>query len=261
MKIYTYYNECPTPHLKPDHQKDLINLWKDNWSRNGFTPIVLHQQHAESHEFFETFDSELKNLHKIITGKELKTYGMSCYHRWLAYATRTEEHFYVSDYDVLNVNLKHSKIKPGVHFYDGYCPSFASGAPHEFLSLCKSIIEVSHARIDYLKHNTDHYHDQEVFFYNFCPKHNKNCEQLQKKHNLTFIKRPEVSPFYDPVLNKFFRPHNGSINYVKNNYDVTVAHIAHYNSGIVRDKYPQFNDINNTRLHIMKTLNRLYNTE
>ncbi|NCV54231.1 MAG: hypothetical protein EBW59_05550, partial [Betaproteobacteria bacterium] len=51
--------------------------------------------------------SEMRRIYNEITGKQINAYGMSCWFRWLAYATQADEKFYVSDYDAININFSH----------------------------------------------------------------------------------------------------------------------------------------------------------
>ena len=141
MKIYTYYED-----IKFLRQDDLINLWKISWLKNGFEPIVLGREDAESHPFYSTFVKKLNEINKTMLGCNMKPYCLSCFLRWLAYASQKEESFYVSDYDVINTGVSLNEISQPVtnrvHFMDGNCPCFASGNPAVFELLCKDFIEV-----------------------------------------------------------------------------------------------------------------------
>jgi hypothetical protein len=158
MKIYTYYQN-----INHSSQNELIDLWKISWSRQGYEPIVLNLQDAKKHSYFDTLNSEMRKIFKEITNKEISDYGMSCWFRWLAYATQEDEKFYVSDYDAINVNFPITEPSNTLHLMDFACPFLASGTPIQFENLCKAFVEVSNERIDILKQQTDHYHDQEFF--------------------------------------------------------------------------------------------------
>jgi len=233
MKIYTYYQNINHP-----LQNELIDLWKISWSRQGYEPIVLNLHDAKKHSYFETLNSEMRRIFKEITNKEIGDYGMSCWFRWLAYATQEEdEKFYVSDYDAINVNFPIKEPNEKLHLMDKDCPFLASGTPTQFENLCKAFVDVSNERIDILKQQTDHYHDQEFFQYNFLPHTNDSAEELRNKYEILITReRREIGGFYDPISKTVFSgPRLDPINI----QDYKVAHIAHYNVRLILDKYPE----------------------
>jgi len=179
MKIYTYYQN-----IDFSAQQELIDLWKLSWSRQGYEPIVLNLQDAKRHPYFDTLNTEMCRIFNEITGKQITDYGMSCWFRWLAYATQADEKFYVSDYDAINVNFPITEPKDKLHLMDFACPFLASGTPKQFENLCKKFVEVSNQRIEILKQQTNRYHDQEFFIYNFTSQHNDSAEDLRNKHNI-----------------------------------------------------------------------------
>ena len=42
MKIYTYYEEINFP-----QQKEMLELWRESWSKMGFETIVLGEEDAK----------------------------------------------------------------------------------------------------------------------------------------------------------------------------------------------------------------------
>ena len=165
MKIYTYYQ----PIDRFLYQDQLIALWQKSWKKQGFEPIVLSLEDAQKHSFYQTYIQELKNLHLQIQKQQLTEYGLSCYNRWLAYATQEKEPFLVSDYDVINLNLKPESITiiDQIHFMDRWCPCLVSGTPEQFQEFCKDIISLTKSNISKLQTINMHwYHDQE-FVLNF----------------------------------------------------------------------------------------------
>ena len=183
MKIYTYYQDINFVSVHGD-QQELIDLWKISWSRQGYEPIVLNLEDAKKHSFFETLNSEMRRIFKEITNKEIDDYGMNCWFRWLAYATQKDEKFYVSDYDAINVNFPITEASNQLHFMGGACPFLASGTPKQFENLCNKFIEVTKERMEILKQQANHYHDQEFLLYNFCPNWNDSCYQLRNQHDI-----------------------------------------------------------------------------
>ena len=179
MKIYTYYQD-----INFSNQRELIDLWKISWSRHGYEPIVLNLEDAKKHPYFETLNSEIRRIFKEITGKQINDYGMSCWFRWLAYANQKEEVFYVSDYDAINLNFPTTEPSNKLHLMDDWVPFLASGTPNQFENLCKAFVEVSNQRVDILKKDAAHYHDQEFFYYNLMPKQNDMAGELRNKYNI-----------------------------------------------------------------------------
>lgn len=170
MKIYTYYAQ-----IAFDNQSELIDLWNRSWSNQGFEPTVLSLNHAKSHPFFDEYDQRLKAVYKYIKGKDISPYEISCYHRWLAYASlNIDEEFYVSDYDLINIKYNLATPQKGLNLLNGLCPVFASGNSENFLNFCKFFVEISETRKALLKDNiilatgkpSPSYHDQDALVNN-----------------------------------------------------------------------------------------------
>ena len=249
MKIYTYYQD-----INHSSQNELIDLWKISWSRQGYEPIVLNLEDAKKHSYFETLNTEMCRIFKEITNKEIGDYGMSCWFRWLAYATQEDEKFYVSDYDAINVNFHIEEPEDKLHLMDYACPFLASGTPKQFENLCKAFVEVSNERIDILKSQADHYHDQEFFQYNFMPQKNDSAEGLRNEHDILMTRnRHELGGYIDPVENKILAGPN--IGYIENQ-KYGVVHVSHHNIGILQEKYAKYKkqDASQLRIDLIKNL-------
>jgi hypothetical protein len=249
VKIYTYYQD-----INHSSQQELIDLWKISWSRQGYDPIVLNSEDAKKHFYYETLNSEMRRIFKEITNQEIGKYGMSCWFRWLAYATQKEEKFYVSDYDAINVNFPLTEPSNKLHLMDADCPFLASGTPKQFENLCKAFVAVSNERIEILKQQAHHYHDQEFFQYNFTAQQNDSYKQLQNKHNILMTRdRSEFAGYIDPVKNKISAGPN--IGYIENN-NHKVVHVSHENIRILQKKYKTHKnlDANQLRIDLIKNL-------
>ena len=230
MKIYTYYQN-----INHDKQPELIDLWKISWSRQGYEPIVLNLEDAKRHPYFDTLNTEMRRIFKEITNKEISDYGMSCWFRWLAYATQADEKFYVSDYDAINANFPITEPNDKLHLMDFDCPFLGSGTPTQFENLCKAFVNVSNQRIEILKQQTDHYHDQEFFMYNFMPNFNDSAKDLRNEHGILMTRnRYKIGGYVDPVENKILAGPN--IGYIENQ-KYGVVHVSHENIGILQKKY------------------------
>ena len=243
MKIYTYYQN-----INHDRQPELIDLWKISWSRQGYEPIVLNLQDAKRHSYFETLNTEMRRIFKEITNKQINDYGMSCWFRWLAYATQTEEKFYVSDYDAINVNFPITEPNDKLHLMDDDCPFLASGTPKEFENLCKAFVEVSNERMETLQQQANHYHDQEFFQDNFMPQNNEFAEDLRNEHDILMTRnRHEIGGYIDPVENKIITgPNIGRVE----NEKYGVVHVSHNSIKILQKKYAQYKKQNASQLRV-----------
>lgn len=243
MKIYTYYQD-----IKHPHQSKLIELWKTSWSRNGYTPVVLNIDAAKTHPFFEEFGAKMREIFHEITGKHISNYGMSCWYRWLAYATQEEEKCYVSDYDVINACFPVIEPRDKMHLMDSACPCFASGTPSQFEALCKVFIEVSASRMKILKQTAGHYHDQEFFQYNFLNS-NPDWEEYQNKYNIILSRnRHKRCGQYDLKTGKV-RVNNHTLCDAEN-YEV--FHISHVCAGNNLQPYKRADAPNHTQLNEMR---------
>jgi len=194
MKIYTYYQE-----IAHEKQHELIDLWKTSWSRQGYEPIILNLEDAKKHPYFEAFNLEIRRISKEIIGKDINNYGMSCWFRWLAYATVNDsnEKFYVSDYDAININFPITEPNDKLNLLCGNCPFIASGTSKQFENLCKAFITVSNERLGELKakaHKMKWYHDQEFFFYNDAICRSKKYDILITRDTTKFSCRRDIIP-------------------------------------------------------------------
>ena len=239
MKIYTYYQD-----INFLNQNKLLDLWKKGWERQGFEAIVLDLSHAQSHPYFEEFDKTMKDIFFQITGKQINKYGMTCWHRWLAYATQPEEKFYVSDYDVINYAFEIKEPIEQLHMMDGFCPCLASGTPEKFEFLCEFFAKTSLDRLDILKKQADHYHDQNFFIHNFHQKYNPNFNDLIEELDVKFSRDPlRISP--------------GRIYLDKDKMSKTKAiHMSHSAIKYIKDNDPKYSGYNSDdlRVHLMEKL-------
>jgi hypothetical protein len=160
---------------------------------------------------------------------------MSCWYRWLAYAMQTDEKFYVSDYDAINVNFPITEPNDKLHFMDLDCPFFASGTPKQFENLCKLFVDLGDERFGFLKgnfHGFNWYHDQEFFLIFKGLLSSEYDILLTRNRNL-------IGGEYDPHLNKIVRSGPG-LQPPLGLKDYGVVHISHHNAGWVSGMYPEF---------------------
>lgn len=235
MRIYTYYNQFHDGNIDIGLQGQLIDLWKISWSRKGYEPIVLGPEDARKHVYYNKFNNNIQKVYRKLMGSHPTEYGMSCWYRWLAYATQADEKFYVSDYDAINVNFPITEPNDKLHFMDASCPFFASGTPKQFEDLCKIFVTLGDEQFGKLKRAAPGftwYHDQEFFvvFQNL----------LSSEYDILFTrKRDTIGGEYDPhpakVKKSVYNPDRPI-----ELKDYGVVHISHHNAGWVWDTYPKF---------------------
>jgi len=169
----------------------------------------LTQKDAKKHNFYEEFDNKIKSLCSEISGKKISQYGMSCWHRWLAYAAQgLEVPFYVSDYDIINYNFNLNEPSNKLSLLDGCCPCIASGNSKQFEGLCYSFIEITKKNLEFIKQKTKHFHDQEFFIY--------NSKDFAKEHDAIIKRtRPQVGAFFSGEIQE----------------GVQLYHVAHASTG------------------------------
>ena len=222
MKIYTYYEEINFP-----QQKELLELWALSWQEMGFEPITLNINDAKKSPEYDLFVDKMRFVFKEITGNDLTPYGLSCFVRWLAYSAldNKSERFLVSDYDVINSGrwTINDPLVGGIHFFDDACPCMASGTPSEFKKLCELFYDITLLRLDEIKKQANHYHDQEFFIYNFTES-NTNFRSLAKQHSLTLTRKrkEDVSPYFPDIRDP-----------------IRAYHVSHHNIDRIMKKYPQ----------------------
>lgn len=205
-KIYTYHQEVSDSRERL--YKEMIKAWKKSWKQKGFEPIVLGLKDAKRHPYYEEFEKRIRSAAKKVQEKPTSIYGISCWLRWLAYATQKDEYFYVSDYDVLNNNFSvDTEFEKELHLMGGCCPFFASGKPQQFYNLCKLFVELTLKRseeIIAIKNQWNekisngglsfrHYHDQEFFVLNLQNKSNSNAERIKKDNDIKITKNLNVA--------------------------------------------------------------------
>lgn len=171
MVVYTYYDD-----INFKDQVKLIELWKISWRSRGFTPIVLNHTHAKQSPFYNEYVYNIHKIHKEVTGKNISKYGLSCFLRWLAYSTTSEDNMIVCDYDVINggvdlIEYEYKYSKDKLNMLYGVCPCISIGTPSQFGDLCKIFINVSYSNIKNIqlltkKRGFCQYHDQEFFVCN-----------------------------------------------------------------------------------------------
>ena len=136
--IYTYYDDLPT--FDDDRKKlhlNMIKIWKDNWQKAGWNPVVLSRKDAESHPFYQEYIASIKEKLMSKKGQTKTEYELACFTRWLAVANRGGG--FMCDYDVLNKGgfRPLHEMPNKLTAYQHFVPCLVSGSAESFLYACR----------------------------------------------------------------------------------------------------------------------------
>ena len=198
MKIYTYYQN-----INFKNQDELVSLWKKSWEDHKFEAVVLSESDSKKSDLYEEFVDQIQKSCQKIAGKHIEAYELSCWLRWLAYSTQTEEKFFVSDYDIINHSFNQREPEDILHLMDDCCPCFASGTASQFRNLCKKFIDTLKANEEsfsqiYKKLGYRSFHDQDFFVMYYYDR--KNDKDLMLSRDRSFISSPHDKDFWNRPL-------------------------------------------------------------
>lgn len=127
MNVYTYYEEFGWP-----ERRELLNLWRESWYRNGWSPVVLTRKDVE---ITPGLLSLLKSRVESYPTANDRNYELACYIRHLAMANVGGG--LMTDFDVLNYGFKQSDSVGRLGFLDNkYCPGAIIGPASFYLKIC-----------------------------------------------------------------------------------------------------------------------------
>ena len=126
MNTISYFQSIPNSDFSKQSE-ELIEVYKQSWSKHGWNPIVLNEEHSKRNELFHKLDLDNPdaNFYKTIHPTMWK-YHRSCYCRLLAYCQYVREHgaTLYSDYDVMNYGFTPSILnfaKENSYFFTDEC--------------------------------------------------------------------------------------------------------------------------------------------
>jgi len=139
-KCYTYYEEIKTIDAcakRKCTQKELLDLCKISWKKNGWDLIILDHSTAASHDFFPIYSSVVKKLPSI----NPKKYDYHCFIRWLAMAVVGGG--LMIDYDVVNLGFENiEEYKEKIAIYQGHVPCVVQGTEDQYLEMCMNFCKL-----------------------------------------------------------------------------------------------------------------------
>lgn len=150
MKIYTYFEP-----LNPDHEK-VVELWRESWNRNGWTPVVLGESDYLSWEAHAEFDACMSRFPTINDPR----YERACYRRWAVMANIGGG--VCCDYDVMNFSFGiESMLAVPLHGHscvllDHNSPCVVVGTKSAFITACWYFMSYK------LKPGTEHISDMHI---------------------------------------------------------------------------------------------------
>jgi hypothetical protein len=104
MNTISYFQSIPNSDFSKQSE-ELIEVYKQSWSKHGWNPIVLNEEYSKRNELLHKLDLDNPdaNFYKTINSSNWK-YHRSCYCRLLAYCQYVRENgaTLYSDYDVMN---------------------------------------------------------------------------------------------------------------------------------------------------------------
>ena len=225
MKIYTYYQDVGF-----GSQKQLINLWKKSWSRQGFDPIVLGIEDAKKCPLYQTYYDFIQRVHENVSGKKLPEngYWLSSQLEIIAFATiDMQEVAYVSDYDVINKNFQHKHKWGKLHWRDGCCSCFASANGNNWIKYVNFLLEEEEIITNFclgVKEETKRteYGDQDFLI----AVHHKGLD----KDIYKMSRKTDLCQMYFPGTE---------------DKNIKLYHLSHNNIGQVIQRYKKYNNIFN----------------
>jgi len=260
MKIISYYYHLADGgEVRNKAEKRLCDLWYKSWSDQGFDAIVLGVDDAKKHPLYNNLEAKWKIANQG-TKYGWTEYGMSCWHRWLAYATLDlpdDEVIYVSDYDVFSRGYTPETFPidthKNLHFLSDCCPCLLRGSVDKFKQIPdwfnRFINEDTYDRIgNFIKAYTEephHWFNDQEFFCLFKPDMLKAGLPVVFSHNeATFV-------VTSPMLEAF----TGTID----NSEVTtsIAHFSHHFSDVLGEEHlsdvrPKYETLDDFRIALIK---------
>lgn len=109
--IYTYFEEVTG--INSDDSRKLIELWKTEWSKAGYRPIVLGRGDAEKHPQYK----KLLKVFESFPSINPKGYDLACWLRWLAVSAAGGG--WMSDYDCYPLEARFGDQCADFEFFSG----------------------------------------------------------------------------------------------------------------------------------------------
>lgn len=158
--IYTYFEEVPG--ISSDDARKLIELWKTEWSKAGYNPIVLGRGDAMKHPQYQ----KLLDVFESFPSINPKGYDLACWLRWLAVSAAGGG--IMADYDCFPLSCKFvNATNGGALFYSGnerdsHIPCIVTGTMQDFENVINVLASHKHDG----KHTSDMFALRDSLFEN-----------------------------------------------------------------------------------------------
>lgn len=135
---YTYFEDLDGINKWNNYsQKDLIEICKKSWEKNGWKIMVIGEKDACDHPLFNLYKST------VLSFPTANAYGYDyhCYIRWLAMANLGGG--IMIDYDVVNLGINDIDFFKfdELTIYQGHVPCVVSGTSQHYLEFVKFVID------------------------------------------------------------------------------------------------------------------------
>jgi hypothetical protein len=136
-KVYTFYG--PISDQSPESDIKLMLLWKRAWEKQGFTPIVLNENHASKHDLWQFFKRRIETLPSV----NVPRYEFLCYARWMAMAAMGGG--IMTDYDVqiysVPEELTPRRFSDQITLLQSHIPSVVIGSRTAYEDVVKQMLD------------------------------------------------------------------------------------------------------------------------
>lgn len=139
-RVYTYYESCPSL-CSRDNAHKLIDLWKKQWIKHGYTPVIFHKKRSERNPLYKDLLYALSHV-PFAANREHERLRFI---RWAAAGWKTDGT--IVDIDTMPVS-SHCRFEdissmPIVHGMR-HSPCMVSATPYQFDSFVRYCIANIH---------------------------------------------------------------------------------------------------------------------
>jgi len=118
-------------------EDDLLEAWKEEWTKAGFEARVLTLEDAKRHPYF-------KEMEKVVKPMFQNGYDAMCFYRWLAMGASGGG--WMSDYDTFPTNFPMNEAVDlpnggGFTSFESHVPCLVSGSEEEWNRVSKLLVE------------------------------------------------------------------------------------------------------------------------
>lgn len=102
--VYTFFTDLSKFNNDFSLDSKMVKIWKRNWYKNGWLPIVLSREKSKTHPFYKIYMNRFAQLPSVNPVE----YEQTCYERWIALYQVGGGVFV--DYDMANLKVNELKL-------------------------------------------------------------------------------------------------------------------------------------------------------